>query len=109
MLYYIFVTNSLYSVRVRREKNERINPKCPANDGIEDTGHFLLFCPSREVPRRDLLAGVSALLPPLGNTDLSNEFQMQISSYGDKDFPYSLNKGIVLLTLLFIHATGRFY
>ena len=38
------------------------NPMCPTNDGIEDTEHFLLLCPSFEAPCRDLLAGVSALL-----------------------------------------------
>ena len=57
---------------------------------------------------RDLLAGVSALLRPLGHTDLSNESLMQILLYGDKDFPDSLNKNILLLTLRFIHETGRF-
>ena len=33
---------------------------------------------------------------------------MQISLYGDKDFPDILNKDILLLTLHFIHETGRF-
>ena len=84
------------------------NPMCPTNDGIEDTEHFLLLCPSFDVPRRDLLAGVSALLRPLGHIDLSNEFLMQILLYGDKDFPNNLNKDILLLTLRFIHETGRF-
>ena len=74
---------------------DTINPMCPTNDVIEDTEHFLLLCPSLEVPRRDLLAGVSALLRPLGHTDLSNEFLMQILLYGDKDFPDSLNKDTV--------------
>ena len=69
---------------------DTINPMCPTNDGIEDTEHFLLLCPSLEVPRRDLLAGFSALLPPIGHTDFSNEFLMQILLYGDKDFPDSL-------------------
>ena len=82
---------------------------CPTNDGIENTEHFLLLCPSLEVPRRDLLAGVSALLRSLGHTDLSNEFPMQILFYGDKDFPDSLDKDILLLTFLCIHETGRFY
>ena len=31
---------------------------CPKNDGIADTEHFLLLCPSLAVPRKDLLAGV---------------------------------------------------
>ena len=87
---------------------DTINPMCPTNDGIEDTEHFLLLCPSFEVPRRDLLAGVSALLRPLGHINLSNEFLMQILLYGDKDFPNNLNKDILLLTLRFIHETGRF-
>ena len=81
---------------------------CPTNDGIEDTEHFLLLCPSFEVPRRDLLAGVSALLRPLGHTNLPNDFLMQILLYGDKDFPDGINKDILLLTLRFIHQTGRF-
>ena len=87
---------------------DTINLMCPINDGSEDTEHFLLLCPSLEVPRRDLLAGVSALLRPLGHTDLSNEFLMQIVLYGDKDFPDSLNKDILLLTLCFINEIGCF-
>ena len=30
---------------------------CPTNDGVEDTEHFLLHCPSFDEERRDLLAG----------------------------------------------------
>ena len=41
---------------------DTINPMCPTNDGIEDTEHSLLLCPSLAVPRGDLLAGVSALI-----------------------------------------------
>ena len=72
-----------------------INPMCPSNDG------FLLLCPSFETPRRDLVAGVSALLRPLGHTNLSNEFLMQILLYGDKDFTDCLNRDVLLLTLCF--------
>ena len=42
------------------------------------------------------------------DTDLSNEFLMQILLYGDNDFLDSLNKDILLLTLRFIHEIGRF-
>ena len=87
---------------------DTVNPLGPTNDGIEDMEHFLLLCPSLEVPHRDLLTGVSALLQPLGHTNLSNEFLMQILLYIDKDFPDSLNKDILLLTLRFIHETGHF-
>ena len=84
-----------------------INPMCPTNDDIEDTEHFLLLCPSFEAPRRDLLAGVSALLRPLGHNTLSNEFLMQILLYDDKDFTDDLNRDILLLTLCFINKFGR--
>ena len=79
----------------------------PTNDCIKDTEHSLLFCPYLEVTRRDLLAGVSALLRPLGHTDLSNEFLMQILLYGDKDFPDSLKTDILLVSFhfkFFIHG-----
>ena len=35
---------------------DTINPMCPTNDGIENTEHFLLLCPSFEIQRRNLLA-----------------------------------------------------
>ena len=47
---------------------DTLNPMCPTNDGIEDTEHFLLLCPSFAVPRRDL-AGVIAQLRPFGYTN----------------------------------------
>ena len=94
--------------KFKHNVRDTINPMCPTNDGIEDTEHFLLLCPSFEAPRRDLLAGVSALLRPLGHTNLSNEFLMQILLYGDEDFTGDLNRDILLLTLCFIHKTGRF-
>ena len=81
---------------------------CPTNDGIEDTEHFLLLCPCFDVHRRDLLAGIFALLRPLGYVDLANDILLQLLLYGDKDFPDSVNRHILELTLNFIHKTGRF-
>ena len=84
------------------------NPMCPTNDGIEDTEHFLLLCPYFDVHRRDLLAGIFALLRPLGYADLAHDFLLKLLLYGDKDFPDSVNRHILELTLNFIHKTGRF-
>ena len=78
--------------KLKHKFKDTINPMCPANDDIEDTEHFLLLCPSLEVPGRDLLARVSALLRLLEHTDPSNEFLMQVLLYGDKEFPDSRNK-----------------
>ena len=60
------------------------------------------------IPRRDLLAGVFALLRPFGYTNVQNDVLMQILLYGDKNFPNELNKNILLLTLQFIHKSGGF-
>ena len=80
---------------------------CPSKDGIESTEHFLLLCPSFEVQRRNLLAGVVALLRPFGYIDLSNEVLMQLLLFGDKSLPNDVNRNILKLTLLYIHTTGR--
>ena len=81
---------------------------CPTNDGIEDTEHCLLLCPSLAVPRGDLLAGVFTLLRPFGHANLQNNGLTQILLYGDETFPDELNKNMLLLTLQFIHKSGRF-
>ena len=82
---------------------------CPTNDGIEDTEHFLLFCPSFDVQQRDLLAEIVELLRPFVQvTDLSTDALTQLLLYGDQDLSYELNRNILQLTLRFIHKTGRF-
>ena len=50
-------------------------------------GHFLLLCPSFDIQRRDLLAGVLALVKPFGITNPSTEVLTQLLMYGDKNFP----------------------
>ena len=87
---------------------DTINPMCLSNDGIEDTEHFLLLCPSFDTQRRDLLAGVLALIRPFGLTKPSSEVLTQLLIYGNKDFPDEINRNILELTLQFIHETGRF-
>ena len=53
---------------------DTLNPMCPTNDGIEDTEHFLLLCPSFAEPRRDRLAGIIAPLRPFGYSNLQIAF-----------------------------------
>ena len=82
---------------------------CPTSDGIEDTEHFLLLCPSFDLQRRDLLAGIVELLRPFVQiASLSNDALTQLLLYGDQDLSNDLNKNILELTLRFIHNTGRF-
>ena len=88
---------------------DTINPMCPTSDGIEDTEHFSLLCPSFDLQRRDLLAGIVELLRPFVQiASLSNDDLTQLLLYGDQDLSNDLNKNILELTLRFIHETGRF-
>ena len=81
---------------------DTINPMCPTSNGIKDTEHFLLFCPSFDAQRQDLLAGMVELLRPFVQiTDLSNDALTQLLLYGDQDLSYDLNKNILELTLHF--------
>ena len=71
---------------------DTINPMCPTSDGIEDTEHFLLLCPSFDLQRRDLLTGIVELLRPFVEiTNLSNDALMQLLLYGDQYLSYDLN------------------
>ena len=88
---------------------DTINPMCQTSDGIEDTEHFLLLCPSFDLQRQDLLAGTAELLRPFVQiTNLSNDALIQLLLYGDQYLSYDLNRNILELTLRFIHETGRF-
>ena len=80
----------------------------PSNDGIESTKHFLLLCPSFEVQRRNLLAGVLAVLRPFGYIDLSNKVLTQSLLFGGKDLPHNVSRNILKFTLQYIHSTGQF-
>ena len=72
---------------------DTIGPMCPTNDGIEDTEHFLLLCPSYDIQRRDILAGVSELLrPDVRMNSIPNNVLVQILLYCDKDFSIDVNK-----------------
>ena len=69
---------------------------CPTSDGIEDTEHFLLLCPSFDVQRQDLLPGIVELLRPfIQIADLSNDTFTQLLLYGDQDLSNDLNRNIL--------------
>ena len=87
---------------------DTVNPMCPTNDGIEDTEHSLLLCPSFDIQRQDLLAGVSELLRPFVQIDtLPNNVLVQYLLYGNKELSNDINRNILERTLNFIHKTGR--
>ena len=72
---------------------------CPTSDGVDNMEHFLLLCPSFDVQRQDLLAGIVELLRPFGLIpDLSNDALTQLILYGNQELSYDLNKNILKLT-----------
>ncbi len=82
---------------------------CPSSDGVEDTEHSFLLCPSFHPQRRDLLARVTDLLRPFFEiTNLSRDPLMNLLLYGDQELPNNLNKNMLELTIRFINETGRF-
>ena len=82
---------------------------CFTNDGIDDTGHFLLLCLSFNIQQRDLLVGVLVLLQPFVQIHtLLNNILVQLLLCGNKDLASGDNKQVFELTLNFIHQTGRF-
>ena len=73
-------------------------------------GTLLLLCPSFDVQRRDLLAGVLVVLQPFAEINgLPNDAIVQILLYGDKKLSTEFNKSVLELTLVFFHNTGRFH
>ena len=97
--------------KFKHDFRDTINPMCPKNDAmvlrIRDT--FLTLCPSFDVQRQDLLAGIIKLSRPLLQiTNLSNDALLQLLLYGDQDLSYDLNKNALELSLQFTHETGSF-
>ena len=95
--------------KFKQNFRDTINPMCPTSDGIEDTEHYLLLCPSFGVQRQDFLARFAKLLRSFVQiTDLSYDALTQLLLYGNQDLSNDLNRNILELTLRFIHETGRF-
>ena len=72
---------------------------CPTNDGVEDTEHFSLHCPSFDEERRDLLAGASHYCDHMDIKQVSsNKFPTELLLYDDKSLSNDVNRDILQLT-----------
>ena len=74
---------------------------CHCNQGIEDTSHFLLSCPSHVIQRETLMSSVNEILLKANKNHL--ESQLQLYLYGDPSLNNFDNKNIILTTIKFTH------
>ena len=99
--------NALSFHKLRHNFNDTLNPLCPMNDGIEDTGHFLLHCHLFYLERNTILTRVRPELLLHSILDLSNEELVAINLYGDERLPFESNRIINKATLDFILSSSR--
>ena len=79
---------------------------CLCDEGIEDTHHFLLFCPLYTTQRTTLIASVNEIL--LMNNLPVFENSIHLLLYGHDSLKSAENRKIILATLKFIKDTQRF-
>ena len=78
---------------------------CLCKNGVEDTDHYLIYCPFYNTYRADLKSKVSAVIS-------RNELNFNISSnlllYGHDSLSFQDNRDVLLATLEFIFKSKRF-
>ena len=79
---------------------------CQCNQCIEDTSHFLLFCPSYTVQRVTLLTYVNEILLKVNLSHLEDHSKLYL--YGNPSINGLDNKKIILAIIKYIRETRRF-
>mgnify|MGYP003717955363 CR=1 FL=1 len=79
---------------------------CHCNQGVEDTSHFLFFCPSYVTQRATLTTSVNEILLKHNLNHLVNQSQLYL--YGHDSINFTDNRKILISTLKYIKDTRRF-
>ena len=80
--------------------------RCVCENGIEDTAHFILFCPLFDIQRAALRASVITILHKYNLINLLNDPLLYL--YGSRTINFADNKQILLSTIEFIKNSKRF-
>ena len=96
----------LRSHKFRHNFTDTPSEICRCNQGIEDTNHFLLFCPNYATPRVTLAASIINILQK-NNLNYSGN-QSKLYLYGHPSIASSENRKIILSTIKYIKSTLRF-
>ena len=97
---------TVFSVyKFRHNSDDTPSYICSCNQGIEDTNHFLFFCPTYIIPRATLAASITNILEKHNLNYLGNQSHMVLDGHGSLN---SLeNKQILLSTIQYIKDTRR--
>ena len=79
---------------------------CSCNQGVEDTSHFLFFCPFFVTQRAILATTVNEILQKNDLNYLVNQPQLYL--YGHDSINYVDNRKILISTLKYIKDSRRF-
>ena len=79
---------------------------CQCNQGVEDTIHFLFFCPLYISQRATLKTSVNEILLQYNLTHLENQLQLYL--YGHVSINHVGNRRILISTVKYIKDTRRF-
>ena len=80
--------------------------KCMCNQGVEDTKHFLFYCPLYVIQRTTLQTNISIILRKYMLNVLINNLKLHL--YGHKSLSFDDNRNVILSTITFIKDSRRF-
>ena len=95
----------LRSHKFRHNFVDTQSDKCLCHQGVEDTCHFLLFCPFYETCRATLITGVQSILQ---KNDVNCDVDLKVLLYGHPSLDDKDNRNIITLTISYIINTKRF-
>ena len=79
---------------------------CHCKQGVENTDHFLLYCPSYTTQRASLIVSTNEIILTNGLNDFSQQSDFYL--YGHSSLSVSDNKKNLLSTITFIKDSKRF-
>ena len=96
----------LRSHKTRHNFTDTPSDTCRCNQGVEDTHHFIFFCPTFSTQRATLVTSVNEVLLKNNLSHLGNELQLYL--YGHDSIDYVDNRRIIISTLKYIKDSNRF-
>ena len=109
-LRYLFqLRASLSPLRSHKSRHNFIDTPsdiCLCEQGVENTSHFLFFCPRFAIQRATLITKVNEILLKNNLNHLGNQPELYL--YGNDSINVADNRKILISTLKYIKDTGRF-